>query len=54
MMKNFLANSRSKYLLALGVLAVGIGVASKKVISYPTECYPINQEITYLLKVPFA
>ena len=46
-MKNLLASTRSKYLFALGVLAVGIGVASKKVISYPTECSPTNQEIIY-------
>ena len=47
-MKNLLASSRSKYLFVLGVLAIGIGVISKKVISYPTECSPMNnQEITY-------
>ena len=51
-MKNLLASSRSKYLLALGVFAIGVGVASKKVISYPTECSPMkNQEITYLFKI---
>ena len=53
-MKNLLASTRSKYLFALGVLAIGIGVASKKVISYPTECSPANQEITYLYKVNAA
>ena len=51
-MKNLSASSRSKYLLALGVFAIGVGVASKKVISYPTECSPMkNQEITYLFKI---
>ena len=50
-MKNLLANTRSKYLFALGVLAIGIGVVSKKVISYPTECSPINKEITYKFKI---
>ena len=50
-MKNLLGSTRSKYLFALGVLAIGIGVASKKVISYPTECSPTNQEITYFLKI---
>ena len=54
-MKNLLASSRSRYLLALGVFAIGVGVASKKVISYPTECSPMkNQEITYLYKVNVA
>tara|TARA_B100000900_G_scaffold386840_1_gene377609 strand:+ start:260 stop:409 length:150 start_codon:yes stop_codon:yes gene_type:complete len=47
-MKNLLKTTRSKYLLFLGVLAIGIGVISKKVISYPTECSPMNnQEITF-------
>ena len=50
-MKNPLKNKRSKYLFALGVLAIGIGIASKKVISYPTECVPTNQEISYQFKI---
>ena len=50
-MKNLLATTRSKYLFALGILAIGIGVASKKVISYPTECSPTYKEITYQFKI---
>tara|TARA_B100000674_G_scaffold294672_1_gene244406 strand:+ start:78 stop:230 length:153 start_codon:yes stop_codon:yes gene_type:complete len=50
-MKNLLTSTRSKYLFALSILAIGIGVASKKVISYPTECSPNNQEITNLFKI---
>tara|TARA_B100000212_G_scaffold150320_1_gene113077 strand:- start:313 stop:468 length:156 start_codon:yes stop_codon:yes gene_type:complete len=51
-MKNLLTSSRSKYLFLLGILAIGIAVISKKVISYPTECSPMNnQEITVLLKI---
>ena len=42
-MKNLLAINRSKYLFGLGVLDVGIGVGSKKFISYPTECSPIKK-----------
>ena len=42
-MKNLLAINRTKYLFALGVLALGIGVVSKKFISYPTECSPIKK-----------
>tara|TARA_Y100001978_G_C23403563_1_gene295788 strand:- start:309 stop:461 length:153 start_codon:yes stop_codon:yes gene_type:complete len=49
-MRNILASTRLKYLFALGVLAIGIRVASKKVISYPTECSPTNQEITKQFK----
>ncbi len=48
-MKNPLASKRSKYLFFLGVVAISIGVISKKVISYPTECSPMhNQKITFL------
>ena len=51
-MKNLLTSTRSKYLFVLGLLAIGIGVASKKVISYPKECSPmINQEITFLFNI---
>ena len=50
-MKNVLTTSRSKYLFVLGLLAIVIGVISKKVISYPTECLPMNnQEITFIFK----
>jgi len=51
-MKNLIINSRSKYLFALVLLAIGIGVISKKVISYPTECSPMNiQRITFLINL---
>ena len=51
-MKNLRASTRSKYLFVLGILAISIGVISKKVISYPTECSPMNnQEITLLFKI---
>tara|TARA_B100000212_G_scaffold323214_1_gene283112 strand:+ start:1363 stop:1518 length:156 start_codon:yes stop_codon:yes gene_type:complete len=51
-MKNPLASTRSKYLFILGLLAIGIGVISKKIISYPAECSPINnQELTFLFKI---
>ena len=50
-MKNLLGNARSKYLFLLGALAIGIAIISKKVISYPTECSPLNnKEITFLFK----
>ena len=50
-MKNLPTSSRSKYLFVLGVLAIGIGVTSKKVIRYPTECSTNNQLITYQFKI---
>ena len=47
-MKSLLASSRSKALLGIGVLAIGIGAISKKVISYPTGgCMKGGQEMTF-------
>ncbi len=46
-MKSFLASNRSKAILGIGVLSLGIGAISKKVISYPSgECMKGGQEIT--------
>ena len=46
-MKSLLASSRSKALLGIGVLAIGIGAISKKVISYPTGgCMKGGQEMS--------
>ena len=46
-MKSLLASNRSKALLGIGVIAIGIGAISKKVISYPTGgCMKGNQELT--------
>ena len=33
-MKSFLASNRSKAILGIGIIAIGIGAISKKVISY--------------------
>ena len=47
-MKSFLTSNRNKALLGIGVLAIGIGAISKKVISYPTgECMKGAQEMTF-------
>ena len=49
-MKSLLASNRSKALLGTGVLAIGIGAISKKVISYPTGgCMKGGQEMTFNL-----
>ena len=46
-MKSLLASNRSKAILGIGILAIGIGAISKKVISYPSEgCMKGAQEIT--------
>ena len=36
LMKSFLANKRANAILGIGVIGIGIGAISKKVISYPT------------------
>ena len=47
-MKSLLASNRSKALLGIGVLAIGIGAISKKVISYPSGgCIKGGQEMTF-------
>ena len=47
-MKSLLASKRSKAIFCIGVLAIGIGAISKKVISYPSEgCMKGGQEMTF-------
>ena len=47
-MKSLFASNRSKALLGIGVVAIGIGAISKKVISYPTGgCMKGGQEMTF-------
>ena len=47
-MKSFLASNRTKALLGIGVVAIGIGAISKKVISYPSGgCMKGTQEMTF-------
>ena len=46
-MKSLLSSKRSKAILGIGLIAIGIGTISKKVISYPTGgCMKGNQELT--------
>ena len=46
-MKSLITSKRSKALLGIGLIAIGIGAISKKVISYPTGgCMKGNQELT--------
>ena len=47
-MKSLLASKRSKAILGIGLVAIGIGAISKKVISYPAEgCMKDVQEMTF-------
>ena len=49
-MKSFLSSNRSKALLGIGVIAIGIGSISKKVIRYPSGgCMEGIQEMTFNL-----
>ena len=46
-MKSLLASKRSKAILGIGVIAIGIGAISKKFISYPNGgCMKGSQEMT--------
>ena len=46
-MKSLFASNRSKAILGIGTLALGIGVISKKVIRYPAGCMKEGQEMTF-------
>ena len=51
-MKSLLSNKRSKAILGIGLIAIGIGAISKKVISYPTGgCMKATQELTLNNKI---
>lgn len=46
-MKSLLSSKRTKAILGIGLIAIGIGAISKKVISYPTGgCMKRTQELT--------
>jgi len=47
-MKNLISNKRSRALVGIGIVAISIGLISKKVINYPAGgCMKGNQEITF-------
>ena len=47
-MKSLLKSKRSEAILGISLIAIGIGVISKKVISYPTGgCMKGTQELTF-------
>ena len=51
-MKSLLSTKRSKALLGIGLIAIGIGAISKKVISYPTGgCMKGPQELTLYKRI---
>ena len=47
-MKHLMISKRSRALCGIGIVAISIGLISKKVINYPTgECMKGTQEITF-------
>ena len=47
-MKSLLVSKRSRAILGIGIVAIGIGAISKKVISYPAgECMKGLQEMAF-------
>ena len=47
-MKYLISSKRSKALFSIGIIAISIGLLSKKVINYPTGgCMKGTQEITF-------
>ena len=51
-MKFFLESKRSKAIFTIGIVAISIGLISKKVISYPPGgCMKRTQELTFNKKI---
>ena len=47
-MKHLITSKRSRALFVIGIVAISIGLISKKVINYPTGgCMKGTQEITF-------
>ena len=47
-MKSLLLSKRSKAILGIGLIAIGIGAISKKILHYPTGgCMKGTQELTF-------
>ncbi len=39
-MNRLLNSERSKWILVIGLIAIGAGITTKHVVSFPTECQP--------------
>ena len=51
-MKSLLASKRAKAILGIGVIAIGIGAISKKVISYPSGgCMKGSQKMNFYKEI---
>ena len=48
-MKNLISSKRSRALVGIGIVAISIGLISKKVINYPAGgCVKSTQELTFI------
>ena len=49
-MKYLFSSKRSRALVGIGVVAISIGLISKKVINYPAEgCLKVTKELTFYI-----
>ena len=49
-MKNLISSKRSRALAGIGIVAISVGLISKKVINYPTGgCMKGTQEVTFII-----
>jgi len=47
-MKNLISSKRSRALVGIGIVAISIGLISKKVLNYPAEgCVKGTEELTF-------
>jgi len=47
-MKNLISSKRSRAVFGIGIVAISIGLISKKIINYPAgDCMKGTQEITF-------
>ena len=49
-MKNLISSKRSRALAGIGIVAISVGLISKKVSNYPTGgCMKGTQEVTFII-----
>ncbi len=51
LMNHLLTSERSKWIFVIILVSIGLGIATKNAISYPTECVPSTPvEVSQLIK----
>ncbi len=51
-MNRLFSSERSKWILVIGVVAIGAGFTANNVISYPTEC--MSEEVVQVFVTPIG